>query len=253
MWRSRKIELPIAIDDKDWLEEAFLFFEARLGKDFLLNQPMVLPTRDFFNRDFKNTENDAYYVLERVAHIMQVDPSGINLTFYREPSSIELTEGLATVQDGDYQLTAGKYLEYSDGGIEIMVEGKQLMNPVSLIATIAHEVTHLKLLREDILKENDELLTEIAMLVYGFGIFNANTAMVRMDTWSGFTHTGWRVSGGDGYLHYKIHGFALALYANYRHEIDPEWTRYLDKEVRKVFKKSLNYIANNIAKFKFIN
>lgn len=248
IWKKNK--LPIEPEDKEWLEDAFLWFEKVLGRNTLLKQPMVLPTKEYFNWNFNGEEKDAHLVLEKVTEIMKADSSRITLDFYSEPTQIELIEGLMTVQ-GDYQGTSGRYLEYHDGQIEIMLERKQLRNPISLIATIAHEVAHVKLIGEKMIDKNDEFLTEIAVLVYGFGIFNANTSVVRMNSWSGTTHTGWQITGGAGYLHYKVHGFALALYANYRNDLSPEWLQYLEKDVQRSFKVSMNYIRENINEFRF--
>jgi len=247
-WKKNK--LPIEPGDEEWLEDSFLWFEEKLGKNALLNQPMVLPTKEYFNWNFKGEEGDAYRVLERVTEIMKADSSRITLNFYSEPSQIELTEGLITVQ-GDYQGASGRYIEYHDGQIEIMLERRQLINPISLIATVAHEVAHAKLIGEKMIDKNDEYLTEIAVLVYGFGIFNANTSVVRMNTWSGTTHAGWQVIGGSGYLHYKVHGFALALYASYRNDPTPKWLEYLEKDVQKIFRASINYIQGNINQIRF--
>lgn len=249
LWKNNR--LPITVDDKDWLIESFLFFDNRLGKDFLLSRPLVLPTKDFFDLQFSQTEKDALYVFRKITEIMQVDLSRTKLTFYSEPRQIELTEGLTTIQ-GDYKSTAGKYIEYNDGAVEIMIERNQLKNPISLIATMAHEVAHLKLLGEGILKQNDELLTELAVLFYGFGIFNANTSIARLNTWSGLSSAGWQLIGGDGYLHYRVHGFALALYAHYRADLNPKWSVYLEKEVYEIFLRSFNYIRDNPGHFTFL-
>lgn len=251
MWRFWKNNnLPIEPEDKEWLEDCFLWFEEKLGRDFLISNPMILPTKEYFNWDFTGKERDAEFVLDRVIEIMKADSRRISLSFYSEPSQIELADGLMTVQ-GDYRGTSGRYVEYDDGKIEILLETNQLKSPVALIATIAHEVTHAKLIGEKMLSENDEYLTEIGVLVYGFGVFNANTSIARMNTWSGTSHSGWQVSGGAGYLHYKIHGFALGLYANYRGETNPEWLKYLEKDIQKAFKASMSYIDEQSDKLRF--
>lgn len=96
------------------------------------------------------------------------------------------------------ELSTGRYIEDDDGYIEILVEEKQLENPLSLIATLAHEMAHYKLLGEGRTGENDEVLTELTVLIFGLGIFNANTSIVRMNTWSGNLYAGWQIQGGSG-------------------------------------------------------
>lgn len=245
----KKNKCPITEEDKDWLEESFLWFEGILGKDFILNRETILPTKQYFNWDYQSKEGDAQKVLEVISKLMEVDPKRINLCFYSEVGNVEFTEGIIT-RNID-KLTAGKYVEFADGNIEIWIEEKQLKDPVSLIATMAHELAHVKLLGDNLIEENDEYLTDLAVIIFGFGIFSANTALVRMNTWSGLTHTGWQIAGGDGYLHFKVQSFALALLANYRNDLNTDWTEFLDKEIRKLFFKSLKYIQGDIDHIKF--
>ena len=154
-------------------------------------------------------------------------------------------------EQGDYISTAGKYVEHESGLIDIMIEEGQLKNPISLIATIAHELVHVKLLGEGMINENDEYLTDLGVLIYGFGVFNANTAVTEMNTWSGVSHTGWQISGWAGYLHYKVQAFALALLSHYKNEKDLSWATYLHKEVEKCYQLSVKYIDANKEQIKF--
>ncbi len=181
---------------------------------------------------------------------MDVKDKEITLLFYSDPKQIEFSEGLSTVQ-GDYDKSLGRYVQYDDGLIEIMVEEELLKNPFSLIATLAHELAHVKLLSDHLIEENDEYLTDLAVIIFGLGIFNANTSITRLNTWSGVSHCGWQISGGEGYLHYKVQAFALALLSNYKGEESTGWSVYLEKEIKKVFEKSLKYIRQNIDDLRF--
>ncbi|ELR72436.1 hypothetical protein C900_01519 [Fulvivirga imtechensis AK7] len=203
-----------------------------------------------FNWHFKGGEDDAHHVLRQVCQVMGVDANRLHLVFYSEPGQIEFSEGLIS-QQGHYLSTAGKYVEFENGLIEIMIEEKQLKNPTSLIATIAHELMHVRLLGDRMIEENDEYLTDLGALVYGFGVFVANAAVVKMNTWSGISHTGWQVSGGAGYLHYKVQAFALALLANYKGEQEPEWIDFLEEDVKKTYRQSRKYIEVNFESIRF--
>ena len=63
----------------------------------------------------------------------------------------------------------GTYENTEDRTI-ISIETGQLKNPISLIATISHELAHHILLGENRIEENDELLL-LTAITYGFGIF----------------------------------------------------------------------------------
>ena len=181
---------------------------------------------------------------------MDIDINQLDLIIYSEPKIIEFSEGLQS-ERGNYIPTAGKYVEHESGLIDIMVEEEQLKSPISLIATIAHELVHVKLLADGRIDENDEYLTDLGSLVYGFGVFNSNTAVTEMNTWSGVSHSGWQMSGGAGYLHYKVQAFALALLSNYKNEEDLNWVNFLHKEVKKYYQQSVEYIEHNKELIKF--
>lgn len=253
LW-SKKDKCPIHREDKEWIEDSFAWLISEFGASLIKDGIVILPTKQYFNIDFKGNRSDAYSVLEMVVDVMQVSNSTeIDLLFYNERQQIEFSEGLISEPDEDTEVTSGKYMQYSDGKIEVHIEEQQLVDPISLIATIAHEVAHYKLLGEGRIDENDELLTDLVTIIFGFGIFTANTSVVRMRTWSGVTHTGWQITGGSGYLDFKLNGFALALYAYFRGKNYPEWSSYLEKDVLKEFKKNFKYILNHPNEIKFID
>jgi hypothetical protein len=241
-WRN-KISCPISKEDKEWLEDSFLWLEDEFGSSIIKERPITLPTKEYWDKPFSGNENDAFYVLDYVREGMFINREvNIDLVFYSEQQPVEFSEGIVSVQDENIELTAGRYIQYDKNDIEILIEKNQLKNPIALIATIAHELAHYKLLGEGRLKDNDEPLTDLTTLIFGFGIFTANTSVVKMQTWSGTSHAGWQIHGGSGYLNFKQHGFALALYSSYRNENRPEWINFLEKDVSKEYSKSIKYI-----------
>jgi hypothetical protein len=250
IWR-RKHKCPVSDEDKTYLEDCFLWLGNEFGDEIIKNKEVILPTKDFFKRQFGGSKEDAYYVFKELCQHMEVDESNIELIFYSEKRPTELGDGVLLIPEEGEQSTLGNYSQYDDGSIEIMIEESQLNNPISLIATLAHELAHVKLLGENRMQENDEIITELTVLIFGLGIFNANTSVVKMSTWSGSLYTGWQLTGGSGYLNYKLHGFALALYANYRKELTPDWANYLEKDVLKEFDRGMKYIKHNPDQIKF--
>lgn len=247
---SKSNKCPITEEDREWLEEALFWYRDELGIEVFNGFKTLAPTITDFNWNFKGNEADARYVLRKLCSLMDININRLDLVIYAKPSTIEFSEGLHSVK-GDYLSTAGRYVQHDTGLIDIMVEEKQLKSPITLIATIAHELMHVKLLGEKRIEDNDEYLTDLGVLVYEFGVFNANTAVTEMNTWSGVSHAGWQISGGDGYLHYKVQAFALALLANYRNERGQDWENFLHKEVKKYYEQSHRYIEANGEMIKF--
>jgi hypothetical protein len=97
--------------------------------------------------------------------------------------------------------------EKVDGKYSISLDEALLEKPESLIATIAHELSHVKLLGEKKLEQNDEMLTDFTTVFFGLGIFNANCAFQfykQNDRW-GYSNL--------GYLKIEEWAYALALFA----------------------------------------
>jgi len=232
---------PITLEDQQWLEDSFIELAKLFGSNQILAYETVLPNEKYFDWNFTGAEVDAENVLQVVCEYMHVDISKIKLIFYSEEEVQFTDEGLITQPDKDDKRTAGKYKGAYIGKYDIMLEIQQLKNPVNMIATLAHEVAHIKLLGERRIFINDEPLTDLTTYIFGFGLFSANSSVIKMNTWSGNTHSGWRISRGGGYLHFKIHSYALALLTLIRSE-ETTWFNYCEKEIASNVKKALKYM-----------
>jgi hypothetical protein len=240
-WNS-KPKSPITAEDESWVEDAYAWCEQNLGID-LREQEVYLPTDDFLGFPYKGTEDDLLDVVDLVANKMGIDSSTIEVYFFEEFQPIKFTdEGMYAKYEDGTQLIDGEYSKVIDGLYQIGIERNLLEHPLKLIATVAHELAHIKLLGEERLEENDEPLTDLTACLFGFVIFLANNAISKMETWSGNTHSGWQIKGASGYLHYKVYAFLIAYWLQKRGEKNPIWLDYLDKEVFKEVKKSTKYL-----------
>lgn len=173
---------------------------------------------------------------------MVLDHKQIEMAFY-DTGARSVSFGMSKIflnSDPEHPEPGGMYHRDSiDGKHHISVDRALLKEPDSLVATIAHELAHIKLLAENRIEENDEMLTDFTTVFFGLGIFNANTAFefnASSDQW-GYS---W-----SGYLRQEEWGYALALLAFFRGEVNPDWINYLSKTVRKDFEKSLRYMNDN--------
>ena len=108
-----------------------------------------------------------------------------------------------------------------------------------MVATLAHELAHIKLLGENRIEANDEKLTDLTTLIFGMGIFNANVAF---QTISDIDSIGWRKMG---YLTQMEWGYGLSLLAYLRDETTPNWIEYLQLSVKEDFQQGERFIENN--------
>lgn len=100
-----------------------------------------------------------------------------------------------------------------------------------MIASIAFELARLKFRREGKEYSGDDISIEAALIMFGFGVFNANSSIVKMETWSGDLRSGWNFKKGPSQIPPEAHGYLLALFSFFSREENPEWANFLDKEV----------------------
>lgn len=240
-WKT-KPQSPITPEDEQWVISSFEWFANEFQTD-LKQQIIHKPDDQFGGFEYQGSEADATKLLHQIAQLLSIENSKINTFFFNEFQPMEFTdEAIYSNYEEDAELVNGVYSKLVDGVYEIGVERSLLNQPAKLVATIAHELTHIKLLGENRLQENDEELTDLSACLFGFVIFMANSSLNKMSTWAGNSHHGWSISGGSGYLHYKVYAFLIAYWSKLRKEENPEWWTYLDKEIFKEIKKSSRYL-----------
>lgn len=243
MFWTKKPKIPITFEDQIWVEESLSFLKESLGEEIVAVR-VVEPSKEFFNRDFDSSEADAMFILERCEALMDIPKGIVLLDFYSEESHY-LDDGtlLSSSADimGRFSGAAGTY-QKQEGKSIIRIETGQLKHPESLIATIAHELAHEKLLGENRIVENDEHLTDLTAIVYGFGIFIANAKFqFQSNMNSGF---GWQMQS-QGYLPEQVSAYAMASLALKKNELNQDYKKYLDSSVEKYFEQSLGYLRSD--------
>jgi hypothetical protein len=237
---------PIPEDNRIWLENSFSMLLDMFGKELIKKRKIVIPHHSDFPIKYNGDEKTAIDTLQIVAKQMEVAIEDIHLDFYSEGTK-EISTGsplnggrvfLKSFDDSKY--SAGRYLgKQEDNKFHIWLEKSKLTQPENMVATLAHEIAHIKLLGENRIEENDEKLTDLTTIIFGLGIFNANSAF---QTFRGVDYSGWRKMG---YLTQMEWGYGLSLLAHIRGEKLPEWINYLSLNIRGDFKQGEKFIENN--------
>lgn len=240
MFWNKKLKCPIDVEDQSWIRQMLDWIDQDMFP--LTSRETILPTKSFFDYDFTGLEKDAEYLLSNIGKIFQVNVDQIKLGFYSE-ESLELDRGLVT-QKEDGKGSSGIYSEQNNK-FYIDIEVQQLKRPNSLIATIAHELSHYVLIGiNDIYMEDEEneWLTDLFTIANGFGIFMGNSKFEFSQFESGDGWGGWQYSI-QGYLPQQVIGYAMAeIETKESYEI-PEWTKYMKDVFRKDFTESMKYLA----------
>jgi hypothetical protein len=244
MFWNKKLKLPVTQEDQNWVEESFSFLKDSLGELNIFGITTLTPTKNYFDCDFDGSQRDAEFILERCCSLMDIPLEKIILEFYSEESNY-LDDGTLLSSPanifGQSKRAAGTYHKKSGKSI-ISIELSQLKHPESLIATISHELAHEKLLGENRIVENDEHLTDLTAIIYGFGVFIANA---KFQFSSGHENGfGWRMKS-QGYLPEQVIAYAMASLALKRGEHDYDYKKYLDSPVEKYFDQCLEYLQSD--------
>lgn len=154
--KSRKIECPIPEENRLWMEDAFRWLLKEFGKEEIISRKILRPTPEDFPFNFDQTENDAFTLLPLVAAQMEIDPEKIRLQFY-DQTLLEFSAGaggrIFSQQTPGEQYSAGTYnTQKKAGQFVISIESAQLKNTENLVATLAHEFAHIKLIGENRIK-----------------------------------------------------------------------------------------------------
>jgi len=234
---------PVNEDTRLAIEEHILFLLSQFGENETRRRKVLLPNFSDFPIKYDGSDETAFKTLKIVATQMEIPYEQIDLKLYT-PKPRELKTGggmggnrifLETAPDA-----AGVYTGLNDyGQYEVWLSREKLREPENMVAVLSHELSHVKLLGEERMEENDEQLTDITTIFFGFGIFNANAAF---QTYRGTDSHGWQ---SLGYLSQMEWGYALALFAYIRGEENPKWIDHVTLNVKGDFVQGQNFIRAN--------
>ncbi|WBB98788.1 MULTISPECIES: hypothetical protein [unclassified Solwaraspora] len=228
---------PVRETERDWIDESLSWLIREFGEP-ALRGPVVLPTDEFFPGAYHGSRADVAAVLHRVARHMAVDPDRVELVF--EPADDTEAALLASLPAYAQAASgaAGHYVRRGGRGV-ITIAGAQARQPMALVATIAHELAHERLIGEGRHRPDaadHEPLTDLTTVFFGLGIFTANAAFDYRGRAGG-----WQ-SSRLGYLTEPMYGYALGRYAWLRDDLPPRWARQLDTNPRSYLRRSLRYL-----------
>ena len=241
-------DCSVNAETREWLDECFVWFIETFGVEKIKKVKALIPTPTDFPIKYDGQNESAIDTMKIVANQMEINPDDIMLDIYTEGQK-ELDTGgvfenrifLQNIEGEKY--SGGLYFgKQDDDKYHIAIEKEKLNDPIAIVATLAHELAHVKLLGEKRIEKNNEDLTDLLTIIFGLGVFNAN---VSFQTKSGFGSWGWSKSG---YLSQMEWGYSLALYAYIRGERNPDWVKFLSLNIKSDFEKSIDFINDNPVK-----
>ncbi|HET6249370.1 MAG TPA: hypothetical protein VFE47_16860 [Tepidisphaeraceae bacterium] len=222
---------------RQWIERRWRWLTDEFGSDVMIDAPNVLPSEEFFPDKYDRSDDAVRTLTRRVCQYMGVEASQIDLQFYnnlRRPYLVNeagdgIGEAVGTYHQGDSRFV-------------VRLERSAFEQPMALVATIAHELAHVRLLGEGRIGRDEfdnELLTDLTTVFMGMGIFRANSPgyhLARSAHWPGTDVP------KPEYMTTPMYGYALAYRCWLREEPLPKWRRHLGPGVRAEFKQALRFL-----------
>ncbi len=212
---------------------------GHFGLHILLERPIILPTEEFFPDPYDGSPEAVRLMFHQVCRYMQVDPDSVELELFtdRTPGSMAAIDPMLGFAAGTWQGGAEPWQK----GV-IRIERSALDRPADLVGTMAHELSHQRLLGEgrfDSRSYDNELLTDLTAVYHGFGVFLANNPRKSTGALSYWPGTKLR---RPEYLSEPMLGYAMAHVAWFRDEDRPGWAKALRWAPRAVFKEGLRFL-----------
>jgi hypothetical protein len=228
---------PVDSAAKAWIEERLRWLDCEFPESAFNDQPIVLPTADFFPDPYDGSEEAVRTMLDRVCGYMGVAPSLVDLELVPDGRKIWLVN-----ESGQYLPHAAGTYEEGEERFIVRVDESELDHPMGLVGTIAHELAHVLLLGESRIPADsydNELLTDLTVVFHGLGIFLANTPRVWDSQYGRWPGTDLKK---PEYMTPPMFGYALGHLAWFRHESKPAWARHLRWDVRANLRQGLRFL-----------
>ncbi|MBR7837548.1 hypothetical protein KDL01_29990 [Actinospica durhamensis] len=231
---------PVSPEQREWIERSLRWCVREFGEQ-AARGPVVLPDSDLLPVPYDGSNYQIYRLYDRICSLMGVDPREVELRLR------DRIDQAAPSDQGDQgnRHVVGRYrtppylrlrfldVKLSLGRPSIEIERAQTTDPVRLVALLAHELAHRRLLGEGRVttrQADHEQLTDLLTVYLGFGVFTANMQL--------------GLSGHLGYLTTGERAYALACYCRMRGEVDvPSWAYELHPRPLEKFQQALEFLA----------
>ena len=224
---------------KQWVEDRLKWLADQFGLHILLERPMILPTDEFFPDPYDGSNEAVQRMFRCVCGYMEVDADTIELKFLdnKKSTTDRAVDPFGGFAAGTWSRGYGTWKKSV-----VRLERSTVDRPADLIGTIAHELSHQRLLGEGRIHQSafdNELVTDLTVVYHGFGVFLANNP--RKSTGKLAKWPGTKLNRPE-YLSEPMLGYAMAHLAWFRDEARPEWAKHLRWAQRAVFKQGLRFL-----------
>jgi hypothetical protein len=234
----------------DWQIQHWKWLKRNLQPHFDLDRlRLITPTPSFFPITPTSPEKTAEETFCLVQNYFGIAHWPCRLEAFDEASDVTQQFAPVLARPEQSQGAAGYFEVTSAREVIIRYKPEQVADPISLVATMAHELSHyvLATIQEEPPAgwEEHEPLTDLTAAFFGFGIFLANSSF-RFTQWQDTRHQGWSVRR-QGYLSEQALALALAIFCHWKGSSRDEAITHLAPNPRHYFKSYYKDLGTKFA------
>jgi hypothetical protein len=156
-----RAKLPVEPAIREWIDEQWDWLVATFNMGDLAEHDIIEPTGEYFPERWGPSPEAVEALFTRVVEYTEVEPGRVAL-------------GLIDAQD-----EAPPALVEADGRYLLPLEVSELRDPTVVVAILSRKLALLRLMDAgvDLNRDDLPLVTDLACVVLGLGIFNANAAV----------------------------------------------------------------------------
>ncbi|HEY5405926.1 MAG TPA: hypothetical protein VIJ92_02520 [Ginsengibacter sp.] len=248
MFSKQSDKLPVDDFDKDLIEKSLLWFENKLGPDYIRARKTLIPTNCDFQYNNANSDEAINYFIQYICNHLELNSSNVTYIIV-ENNKIVFSEGFATREDSAVNKETFMFRRLEDGNFLVTIYADSLKDFDMFFIQLAYNLTFLKFYSEGIFNFANGYMINFAMVLMGFGLLCSNIS-VRSNQWQGISHYGWQVVR-FGFISQRMYGYILALLAEYKDE--DQWENYLCVDVLVHYKNAASFICKQSTEIDFLN
>lgn len=159
-----KARLPVEPAIREWIDEQWPWLVDKLNMGDLAEHDIIEPTNDYFPDKWAATREAVQALFARVVEYTEIDPARVELALIEQQE--EMPPALVKQDD--------KFL--------VPLETSELRDPTVAVAILSRKLALLRLMDAGLDMDRDDLplLIDLAVVVLGIGIFNANAAVPKV-------------------------------------------------------------------------
>ncbi|MBS1509840.1 MAG: hypothetical protein JST86_03315 [Bacteroidetes bacterium] len=239
-----RTECPVETYDKEWIDDALVWFEQRLGSVFVRSKKILIPADCRFEYTSFNSHEAIDYFVQYICNFIQLDAQLVTTTIIWN-DEIDLDAAPAASNANADAVDAADGYDDHEPPYQVQIFAEELNDFDKSFVDLASRLVYIKLKHENTFSFYNVHMNEIAMALFGFGILMTNI-FIRTSQWGTYRYSYWKVRR-LGCINNRMFGYLLARLVWMRGENTPNWVQYLNSDTRNFFVQSFDYLHENDA------